>query len=80
MLAKKTSKNQITLPVAIIRQFPGVEYFEVRREDQVIVLEPVRLSKAGESGPGVEEVRRRLTALDLTEEDVAEAVRWARGR
>lgn len=80
MLTKKTSKNQITLPVAIVRQFPGVEYFEVRREDEVIVLEPMRLSKASEAAPGVEEVRRRLTSLNLTEEDVAEAVPWARGR
>jgi hypothetical protein len=30
MLAKKTSKNQITLPKAIADRFPGVDYFDVR--------------------------------------------------
>ena len=30
MLAKKTSKNQITLPKAVISRFPAVEYFDVR--------------------------------------------------
>jgi bifunctional DNA-binding transcriptional regulator/antitoxin component of YhaV-PrlF toxin-antitoxin module len=29
MLAKMTSKNQITIPKKIIEQLPDVEYFEV---------------------------------------------------
>jgi hypothetical protein len=36
MLAKVTSKNQITLPKAVVSQFPGVEYFEVRAEGEKI--------------------------------------------
>jgi hypothetical protein len=29
MLAKLTSKNQLTVPKAVVREFPGAEYFEV---------------------------------------------------
>jgi hypothetical protein len=29
MLAKKTSKNQITLPKAIVQQIPATDYFDV---------------------------------------------------
>ena len=35
-------KNQITLPRAVVEQFPGVEYFDVREEEGRIVLRPVR--------------------------------------
>jgi bifunctional DNA-binding transcriptional regulator/antitoxin component of YhaV-PrlF toxin-antitoxin module len=71
MLAKKTSKNQITLPKAIISHFPNTEYFDVREEDGHIVLVPLRPSRA-------EEVRDKLAKLGLTEADVADAVQWAR--
>ena len=71
MLAKKTSKNQITLPKAIAEQFPGVDYFDIRAEYDRIVLEPVRPDEA-------REVRERLEQLGIGEQDVADAVRWAR--
>jgi hypothetical protein len=29
MLAKKTVKNQVILPKAVVARFPGVEYFDV---------------------------------------------------
>lgn len=66
-----TSKNQITLPQAVARRFPGVDDFDVREEDGRIVLEPLRPSRAGE-------VRARLAALGVTADDVADAVAWAR--
>ena len=34
MLAKKTSKNQITLPKAIVNAFPDAQYFDVRIKDE----------------------------------------------
>lgn len=71
MLAKKTIKNQITLPKKVIDQFPGTEYFDVRKEDDHIVLEPLRINQA-------RKVRERLATLGLTEDDVAHAVSWAR--
>lgn len=71
MLAKKTSKNQITLPKAIVSRFPDTEYFDVREENGRIVLVPVRPSRANE-------VRDKLAKLGITEADVDDAVRWAR--
>ena len=71
MLAKKTSKNQITLPKAIISRFPDTEYFDVREEGDCIVLVPLRPSRA-------EEVRAKLAKLGLTEADVEDAVQWVR--
>jgi virulence-associated protein VagC len=71
MLAKKTAKNQITLPKDIALRFPGVKYFDVREEDGRIVLEPLRLSRASE-------MRDKLAALGITAADVNEAVSWAR--
>lgn len=71
MLAKKTSKNQITLPKAVVSRFPDVTYFDVLEEEGRIVLIPLRRSRA-------DEVRSRLQALGITEADVADAVRWSR--
>lgn len=71
MLAKRTSKNQITLPKPIAIHFPDVEYFDVREESGKIILIPLRPSRA-------DEVRAKLAALGLTESDVEDAVKWAR--
>ena len=73
MLAKKTSKNQITLPKAIAARFPRVDYFDVSEVDGRIVLAPVRPSRA-------DEVRDRLERLGITNQDVSDAVAWARRR
>ena len=54
MLAKKTSKNQITLPKAIVCHFPDIEYFDVREEEGRIVLVPVRPSHS-------DDVRKKLS-------------------
>ncbi|MDD3517196.1 MAG: AbrB/MazE/SpoVT family DNA-binding domain-containing protein [Chromatiales bacterium] len=71
MLAKKTTKNQITLPKKIIDHFPGTEYFDVREEAGHIVLVPLRPGRA-------DEVREKLKRLGITETDVQDAVAWAR--
>lgn len=73
MLAKRTVKNQITLPKAIASQFPGIEYFEIRTENQRIILEPLRRGQA-------DAVRKKLAALKITESGIAEAIKWARKR
>ena len=73
MLTKKTAKNQITLPKDVARLFPEVEYFEVIAEGDHIVLVPLRRSRAGE-------VRAKLAELGVTEDDIDDAVAWARGR
>lgn len=71
MLAKKTSKNQITLPKAVVTRFGGVEYFDVSTDGECIVLRPLQPSRA-------DEVRAKLAQLGVGEEDVAAAVDWAR--
>ena len=72
MLAKMTSKNQITLPKAVVNQVPAAEYFEVEAVGDRIVLTPVRVSKA-------DAVRAKLDELEITEQDISDAVKWARG-
>ena len=72
-LAKKTSKNQITLPKKVINQFPDVEYFDVRCENGAIVLYPVDLDRA-------DRVREKLEGLGITEKDIGEAIAWARDK
>jgi hypothetical protein len=72
MLAKKTSKNQITLPKAVVSRFGDVEYFEVSTDGASILLHPLRKSRA-------DEVRAKLSQLGIEENDIAAAVSWARG-
>jgi len=70
MLAKRTSKNQITLPKPVIAHFPNVEYFDVREENGKIILMPLQPSRANE-------VRSKLEALGIVETDVDEAIKWS---
>ncbi len=77
MLAKMTSKNQITLPKAILQKLGGAEYFDVTLKDQEIVLKPVVVTSPGER---LKKTRAKIKALGLTENSVHDAIRWARGR
>ena len=77
MLAKKTVKNQITLPKSIVDKIPDTEYFEVSLRGEEIVLKPVRIEGSFAS---LSKVRAKIKALGLTEKDIDEAIRWARGR
>ena len=71
MLAKITAKNQLTLPKAVTNAVEPTEYFEVEARDGQIILTPVRIQRA-------DAVRAKLAELDLQEQDVADAVAWAR--
>ena len=71
LLAKLTSKNQITLPKAALSACPAAQYFEVVPEGGRIVLTPVRINRA-------EGVRAKLVELGISESDVSDAVLWAR--
>ncbi|MBI2883206.1 MAG: AbrB/MazE/SpoVT family DNA-binding domain-containing protein [Candidatus Methylomirabilis oxyfera] len=77
MLAKITSKNQITLPKAIVKQLPEVGYFEVSLRKGEVVLRPVEVTVPGER---LKAVRAKIRALGLTEKAVEQAIRWARDR
>jgi bifunctional DNA-binding transcriptional regulator/antitoxin component of YhaV-PrlF toxin-antitoxin module len=71
MIAKLTSKNQLTLPKSITREIGETEYFEVTVEGRQIILTPVKIQRA-------DAVRAKLADLGITEQDVADAVDWAR--
>lgn len=73
MLAKRTSKNQITLPKAIAQSVGEADYDDVSIQDGKTALTPVRLQQA-------EAVRAKLQELAITPDDVHEAVAWARRR
>lgn len=78
MLAKLTSKNQLTLPKTVVQAFPGTEYFDVATEKGRIVLTPVRLSKAGASDEKLKPIWDKMEKLGITEKDIEDAVKWAR--
>jgi len=73
MLAKITSKNQITIPKKIIDQIPGVRYFDVELKGETIMLKPLRAYTTD-----LEQIRSKMRALRLKENSVAEAIRWVR--
>jgi len=75
MLAKKTSKNQLTLPKEIVGNFPGIDLFDAVVEDNRIVLTPVKVTPLNASMDGI---REKIRMLGIDENDVAEAVKWAR--
>ena len=73
MLAKVTSKNQLTLPKAVLQQIGEVEYFDVRADEGKIVLTPMKIYPA-------DKVRDKLQDLGITENDITDAIAFARQR
>jgi bifunctional DNA-binding transcriptional regulator/antitoxin component of YhaV-PrlF toxin-antitoxin module len=71
MLAKVTSKNQLTLPKSITAAVGTPEYFEVEARNGQIVLTPVRIQRG-------DAVRAKLAELSLNTQDIDDAVAWAR--
>jgi hypothetical protein len=71
MLAKMTSKNQLTLPKSVTGAVGPAEYFDVQARDGQIILTPVRIQRA-------DAVRAKLAELELSEKDIVGAVEWAR--
>ncbi len=71
MLAKVTSKNQLTLPKAMLQQVGTPEYFEIAMIDGRLILTPVTLQKS-------DAVRNKLEKLGISEQDIQDAVIWAR--
>ena len=74
MLAKLTTKNQLTLPKRALDSL-GLKapptYFEIEIDDGRIILTPAQIGSA-------EAVRRKLADLGITESDVTDAVSYAR--
>lgn len=51
----------------------GAEYFDMSKEDKRVIATPVRPNRA-------DAVRSRLADLGITDEDLADAVSWARDK
>ena len=71
MLAKMTHKNQLTLPKAVTKAVGDPQYFEVQAVQGQIILTPVRIQRA-------DAVRAKLAELKLSEQDIDDAIAWAR--
>ncbi len=71
MLARMTSKNQLTLPKSITSAVEASEYFDVEVRNGRIVLTPVRIQRG-------DAVRAKLAELGLQQQDIRDAVKWAR--
>jgi hypothetical protein len=71
MLAKLTSKNQLTLPKSLVASLGNAEYYDVEVENGRIMLTPVRIQQA-------DAVRSKLEALGINAQDVSDAIEWAR--
>lgn len=75
MLAKMTSKNQITIPKKIVEQIPDIKYFEVELKEGIILLKPLRTYETD-----LEKIRSKIKGLGLKPDSVREAVEWARSK
>ncbi|WP_249937178.1 AbrB/MazE/SpoVT family DNA-binding domain-containing protein [Roseateles sp. DAIF2] len=70
MLAKLTSKNQLTLPKSVTEAIGPVQYFEVQARAGQIILTPVRIQRG-------DALRAKLAELDLGEAAIEKALDWA---
>ena len=77
MLAKKTSKNQVTLPKKALQEIPDTEYFDVTAKNGVLILKPVTVTAAGSR---LAAIRRKVNDLGMEPADIDRAIAWARGR
>jgi hypothetical protein len=75
MLAKLTSKNQITIPKKIMDQLPDVKYFDLELSEGIIRLKPLTVYETD-----LNRIRSKIKALGLKESTVREAIRWARSK
>ena len=75
MLAKLTSKNQITIPKKIMEQLQDVKYFEVELKDGIVMLKPLKTYDTS-----LERIRTKVKKLGLQENTVKEAIEWARSK
>ena len=73
MLAKLTSKNQITIPKEVISKLPDVQYFDVTYDHGSVILKPVKVYDTD-----LDDIRAKMKKLGISEKSVPEAVRWAR--
>ena len=75
MLAKITSKNQITIPKKIIEKIPGIKHFDLEFKDGIIIMKPIKFYDTN-----LDQIRAKVKKLGLKENSVAEAIKWAKSK
>ena len=75
MLAKITSKNQITIPKKIIEKIPGIKHFDLEFKDGIIIMKPIKFYDTN-----LDQIRAKVKQLGLKENSVAEAIKWAKSK
>jgi len=75
MLAKITSKNQITIPKKIIEKIPNVKHFDIELKDGIIIMKPIKFYDTN-----LDQIRAKVKKLGLKENSVAEAIKWAKSK
>jgi enoyl-CoA hydratase/carnithine racemase len=70
VLAKITSKNQLTLPKSVTQALGPVQYFEVQEKAGQIILTPVRIQRG-------DAVRAKLAELAIDDKALDAALEWA---
>jgi len=70
VLAKLTSKNQLTLPKSVTEPLGPVQYFEVQTKAGQIILTPVRIQRG-------DALRAKLAELSIDEKTLAKALSWS---
>jgi hypothetical protein len=75
MLAKLTSKNQITIPKKVMAQIADTKYFDVEVKDGKISLTPLKIFETD-----LEKIRTKMKKLRLSPNSVSEAIEWARSK
>ena len=71
MRAKLKDGNQLILPDEIALALRGSEYVDVELGEGRLVLRP-------ETQTSLDDVREKLQEMGITEQDIADAVAWAR--
>ena len=77
MLAKKTSKNQVTLPMKALREIPETDYFDITTKGGILILRPVTVS---EPGSRLATIRQKIKDLGIAPKDLDRAITRARDR
>jgi hypothetical protein len=74
LLTKKTTKNQLTIPKALLDRLPPTDYFDAEVVCDALVLRPVQIVPTVD----IDRVRDRLERDGVGPDVVKRAVRWAR--
>ena len=75
MLAKMTSKNQITIPKKIVELLPDIQHFDIEMKNGMVILKPVKIYDTS-----LEQIRSKVKKLGLKSDCVEKAVAWARSK